>query len=49
VKEGITKMLMIGFAFLIIPLVHGTRIGLRRARRGVGGVRVRDKGCSLIC
>jgi hypothetical protein len=41
VEEGVMKVFMKVFALLIIPIVHGIRIGLQ----GAGGVRVSVKGC----
>ena len=46
VEEGITKFSVEGFAFLIVPLVHGTRARFRGGRGGMSGVGEGIK-CSL--
>jgi len=43
IEEGLTKVLIKGFT-LIVPLVHGTWIGLIGVGGGASGVTVRAKG-----
>ena len=38
VAEGITKFSMEGFAFIIVPFIHGTRTRFRRGRGGTSGM-----------
>ena len=46
VEEGITEFSVEGFAFLIVPLVHGIRARFRGRRGGMSGVGEGVK-CSL--
>ena len=47
VEEDITEFTVEGFAILIVPLVHGTTVGLRGGRRGTSEMGEGVK-CSLL-